>query len=336
MNLRRRVDWPLILDVDQPPPEILAPPPAVDPLLSAFDELAAIEDGERLLKRAVELALERVGLVRVGLFLLDETGTAMLGTWGTDLERRLVDEHHVMYSLGDYDREVFRRADEEGIPFTVIDNSPLVVQLESETRVVGRGWLACTPIRSVRGTLGMMFNDPGATGTPLDDARQARASLLCSLLATVLDLRRGPLARPVGELAAPGNPMVVGTVRRLAKEPSLSGKELAAELGITLSRLARVFKREMGMSLVEYRNRLRLERFQTLLDAGGDNLHAAAEGAGFGSYAQFHRVFRALRGGSPSEALRARGSRSKLHVHPQDRHWRDAEVNALSTHVQRR
>jgi transcriptional regulator GlxA family with amidase domain len=154
----------------------------------------------------------------------------------------------------------------------------------------------------------MMFNDAGTSGEPFDDARQARAALLCSLVATVLDLRRGPSARPVGELASPGNAMIVETVSRLAREPSLSGKQIATELDISLSRLARVFKREMGMSLVEYRNRLRLERFQTMLDAGGENLHDAAFRAGFGSYAQFHRVFRALRGGTPREALRTRGS----------------------------
>ena len=185
---------------------------------------------------------------------------------------------------------------------------------------------------------------------PVDDAKQARAALLCSLVGTVLDLRRGSAdasARPVGELAAPGKPMIVETVRRLAKEPHLSGRQLAVELDISLSRLARVFKREMGMSLVEYRNRLRLERFQTLLDAGGENLHDAARRAGFGSYAQFHRVFRALRGGTPREALRTRGSapqarvtsrarRSHLHVHPQNRHRRDADVDALAAHVERR
>ena len=109
MTPRRRVDWPLILGADEPVPEILDPPSTVDPLLSAFDELIALEDGEALLKRAVELARERVGLVRAGLFLLDPDGNTMLGTWGTDLEGRLVDERHVMYLLGDYDREVFRR-----------------------------------------------------------------------------------------------------------------------------------------------------------------------------------------------------------------------------------
>jgi AraC-like DNA-binding protein len=296
----------LILGADEPLPEIVDPPMAVDPLLSAFDELIAIEEGEKLLKRAVELARERVGLVRVGLFLLDSDGNTMLGTWGTDLDGRLVDERHVMYLLGDYDREVFRRAADEGIPFTVIENSPIVVQLEAVTRVAGRGWLACTPVRSARGNLGMMFNDAGTTSVPVDEGKQARAALLCSLVGTVLDLRRGPFTRPLGKLVSPGNPLIVETVRRLAKEPSLSGRQIASELGLSLSRLARVFKREMGISLVDYRNRLRLERFQTLLDSGGENLHDAARRAGFGSYAQFHRVYRALRGCSPREALRSR------------------------------
>jgi transcriptional regulator GlxA family with amidase domain len=90
----------------------------------------------------------------------------------------------------------------------------------------------------------------------------------------------------------------------LAKDPAMGGKEIAAGLDISLSRLSRVFKAEMGMSLVEYRNRLRLDRFSVLLDRGRTNLLEAALAAGFGSYAQFHRVFRALRHVTPREYLR--------------------------------
>jgi transcriptional regulator GlxA family with amidase domain len=92
----------------------------------------------------------------------------------------------------------------------------------------------------------------------------------------------------------------------LAKDPAMGGKEIAAKLDISLSRLARVFKAEMGMSLVEYRNRLRLERFSVLLDRGRTNLLEAALAAGFGSYAQFHRVFRALRHMTPRDYLHSR------------------------------
>src|SRR4029079_5024394 len=81
--------------------------------------------------------------------------------------------------------------------------------------------------------------------------------------------------------------LVTSTVAMLAKDPAMGGKEIAGKLDISLSRLARVFKGEMGMSLVEYRNRLRLDRFGVLLDKGRTNLLEAALAAGFGSYAQF-------------------------------------------------
>jgi len=65
--------------------------------------------------------------------------------------------------------------------------------------------------------------------------------------------------------------------------------------------LTRSFKRHAGSSIVEYRNELRLARF--LSQATRQGLLEAALGAGFGSYAQFHRVFRARFGKSPRQYL---------------------------------
>jgi AraC-like DNA-binding protein len=59
----------------------------------------------------------------------------------------------------------------------------------------------------------------------------------------------------------------------------------------------------MGVSLVGYRNQLRLERFMKIMDAGRSTMLEAALGAGFGSYAQFHRVFQAQRGVTPRAYL---------------------------------
>jgi AraC-like DNA-binding protein len=78
-------------------------------------------------------------------------------------------------------------------------------------------------------------------------------------------------------------------------------------LNISLSRLARVFKTLKGTSLVEYRNGLRLERFVAMMDRGCTNLLEAAMDSGFGSYAQFHRVFRARLHTTPREYLRPAG-----------------------------
>ena len=299
----------MILGPDAPKPAVVPSPVQEDlgALLAACDELFALDDVDQILRRTVELARERIGLSRVGLFLLDEPRKLMLGTFGTDLEGRTVDEHHVMYEIGKTDRYVFHRAASEGAPFTVLENCPIVAHVENDTRVVGRGSVVCTPIRSARADIGMLFNDEGLTGAPVDQAKQARVAILCAALGTLLELTHGKPGKPAsGAISRAGHPLVVGTLRLLAKDPALAGRELASKLDISVSRLARVFKQEMGMSLVDYRNRLRLERFQTLVDAGGENLLDAALAAGFGSYAQFHRVFRAARGATPREYLRTR------------------------------
>jgi AraC-like DNA-binding protein len=325
------VDWQIILGSDPPAPAVVDAREQGDlaSLLSAFDELVEIEDKDKIVRRALELALQRIGLRRAGVFLFDEPRNLMLGTWGTDLAGTIVDEHHVMYEMGDSDREVFRRA-EEGALFTVFDNCPIVDQRQAETVILGRGWVASTPIRTARSRIGMFFNDAGLTGAKVDDEKQARTAILCSLVAILLDVGRPRLGdegahghdeglrtaspsashlpgpRAAGSRPPAAHPMVDRAVRMLAQDPSLGGKELAGRLDISVSRLARVFKEDMGMSLVEYRNQLRLDRFAVLVDGGGDNLLAAALAAGFGSYAQFHRVFRALRGTTPREYLRRR------------------------------
>jgi methylphosphotriester-DNA--protein-cysteine methyltransferase len=133
------------------------------------------------------------------------------------------------------------------------------------------------------------------------------------MLGSMLDPVRGLLGRravPTGE--SPSQALVTATVEMLDRDPRMGGKEIAAALNISLSRLARVFKTIKGMSLVEYRNGLRLERFVALLDGGCTNLLEAALDSGFGSYAQFHRVFRARLQATPREYLRPAGSERRL------------------------
>ena len=307
--MRRRFDWVFAASDRLGPALLKSPvPDELASLVTSFDELMALNDVDAMLKRATEIALERIGLERVGIYLLDAPRNLMLGTWGTDLTGNVVDEHHVMYQPGEADREVFRRAATLGIPFTIVENWPIMVQLPTETKVVGRGWVAFTPIRTGRSHLGMMFNDRGLSGEPPDEAKQARAAILCSLLGMLLELAHGKARGAESVRPAARHPLVRRAARLLEEDPSLGGKWLAAKLEISLSWLARVFKAQMGMSLVEFRNRLRLERFQSLLDAGGDNIVRAALDAGFGSYSQFHRVFRALNGSTPGAYLRERGA----------------------------
>ena len=154
----------------------------------------------------------------------------------------------------------------------------------------------------------MLFNDAGLTGALVDEAKQAHAAILCSMLGSMLDPVRGLLGRRTGSAGeSPSQSLVAATVEMLNRDPRMGGKEIAAVLNISLSRLARVFKTLKGTSLVEYRNGLRLERFVALMDQGCTNLLEAALDSGFGSYAQFHRVFRARLQATPREYLRPAG-----------------------------
>ena len=256
---------------------------------------------------AVEVACEKIGLVRSAIFLLDGSRQMMLGTWGTDLQGAIVDEHRIMFSLGATDREAFRRAREEGAHFTVFDDCPIMEHRGAESRVAGRGWTAWTPIMSIHAPIGMLFNDAGVSGAPVDEVKQAHAAILCSLLGTILDPIRGVPGAGGGDVGeTKGRRLATAAAALLGEDPTLEASEIARRLQVSVGWFARVFKAEMGLSLVEYRNRLRLDRVDAMIGKGGTTLLQAALASGFGSYAQFHRVFRGVRRMTPREFLRRR------------------------------
>jgi AraC-like DNA-binding protein len=305
---RRRVDWSLILRAGEPLPSIHAERrrPDVAGLASAFQGLSSCIETDELLRRAVELARDSIGVQRAAIFLIDPEACLMRGTWGTDLERRTVDEHHVMCDWSEDARAVVRRATENGSAWAVLDNCPIVEQLEHETRVLRRSWVGCTPIFSGRRAIGIMFNDTGKDSAPVDSVRQGLLAILCAFVGVLL---APPSA--ANELPAPfkrTSRLVAAVVKALAQSPSLSAATLARDHGVSVSRLARAFKAEMGMSIVQHRNALRLRRFFQLAEEGADLLSAALA-AGFGSYAQFHRVFRAEHAMSPGVYLGLRSAK---------------------------
>jgi len=108
--------------------------------------------------------------------------------------------------------------------------------------------------------------------------------------------------------------MHVLTRRALAavsESPRIGLTPLARQLRADPSEVSRYFHRDVGIKLVQYRARLRLLKFITLVDQGRDNLLAAAEAAGFGSYSQCHRTFQSELGYAPREFL-ASGQRQRM------------------------
>ncbi|HEX6271884.1 MAG TPA: helix-turn-helix transcriptional regulator [Polyangiaceae bacterium] len=95
----------------------------------------------------------------------------------------------------------------------------------------------------------------------------------------------------------------------LRVERDVSEATLARRLGVDPSELSRRFRADLGVTLVEYRARLRLMRFVELVDRGISMTRAALD-ADFGSYAQCHRVFRRVFGCAPTDYFQ--GARHEL------------------------
>jgi len=111
------------------------------------------------------------------------------------------------------------------------------------------------------------------------------------------------------ERAAAFHPAVVAALSALrGGSPPPSLPELAALTRTSEAHLSKLFSAQVGVSVTEFRNRLRLQRFFELHGDGKDKtLLAAALDAGFGSYPQFHRVFKAHMGYAPGRTPRPRG-----------------------------
>ena len=107
--------------------------------------------------------------------------------------------------------------------------------------------------------------------------------------------------------AAVFHPAVVralAALRGALPPPSLP--ELASLTHTSEAHLSKLFSAQVGVSVTEFRNRLRLQRFFEIYGDGRDKtLLAAALDAGFGSYPQFHRVFKEHMGHAPGRTPRA-------------------------------
>jgi AraC-like DNA-binding protein len=148
--------------------------------------------------------------------------------------------------------------------------------------------------------LGALFGDLREAGTVDDTLFNAGLSyLLAFAWRAFLDSSDAVGDREV-------HPAVDTVARLLQADPGAGDlTDLARIAGLSPSHLSRLFTIQMGLSISRFRNQQRLDRFMRLYRHGrGTTALAAAHEAGFGSYAQFHRVFRQETGRNPS-ALRS-------------------------------
>jgi AraC-like DNA-binding protein len=107
--------------------------------------------------------------------------------------------------------------------------------------------------------------------------------------------------RSVGGSNATMHVLTRRTLRTLHERPDISLELVARKLQAAPSEVSRYFHRDVGMTPVRYRTRLRLLRFIRLIDDGAHNLMTSASEAGFGSYSQCHRIFQSELGCAPRQ-----------------------------------
>lgn len=115
--------------------------------------------------------------------------------------------------------------------------------------------------------------------------------------------------RTLAERFQPPHALCRKTLESLRQDMAQSEEVVADRFNVHPSEVSRVVGRELGLSLVTYRGRMRLIDFIRRIDHG-QTMTSAALQAGFGSYSQCHRVFRSTLGCSPREYFK--GQRKRL------------------------
>ncbi len=95
---------------------------------------------------------------------------------------------------------------------------------------------------------------------------------------------------------------VSGYVESHLYEP-LSPTAAAASLGYTVSYLCAAFRRQTGMTVAEYINRMKIEEAKRLLDMRSDSIGNISSRLGYSSQSYFCTVFRQVTGMTPGQYL---------------------------------
>ncbi|WP_067034088.1 AraC family transcriptional regulator [Allomuricauda sp. CP2A] len=98
------------------------------------------------------------------------------------------------------------------------------------------------------------------------------------------------------------NPSIEKALNLLQRFPEkdFGLSELSYECGVSVSRLSRLFNEQIGCSLVDYKNKLKMEKFVDCMSKNPSySISEACYQVGFGSYSQFYKIFKQNFGISP-------------------------------------
>ncbi len=153
--------------------------------LDAARELIRCDGIDNLFYQAVELARERLGVERCGIFL--ERGGEAWGTYGTDMRGATSDEHNNVITRKT-DRFSLQPTDPH---WQLIEDHEHSEWDGTRMQVRGEGWVVRTPILSSDDTiLGMISNDAAISRAPLDPVLQQVLTVYASILGAIYESKK--------------------------------------------------------------------------------------------------------------------------------------------------
>ncbi len=156
-------------------------------VLAVTDELISCPDIDTLHRRAVELAREKLGLERCGIFMRE--GQLMRGTFGTDMKGRTTDEHGHSFQISKDWLERFQSLRPQDSRMIIVEQ-PYVEFVDGVHIEHEKGWIAVTPLLTTTEFIGVLCNDTAMSRRPINDAQQEVVSVFCSLLGVILERKR--------------------------------------------------------------------------------------------------------------------------------------------------
>ena len=205
-----------------------------------------------MLRMAVELARESLGLERVAFYLRDPDlrepraeRVVLRGTWGTGARGETTDERHLSHELSVSDGAALQKLRATGSCSLYRPRARWYAADPEGAVLLGEGWVMVTPLVHEGDLVGVMYNDAALTGSPLNPSQQAAAALLATFVTIEYGARVGPVRwQPLRSMEAPS--AFVRKIREAVdRDLSIRGNELAQAFGVSAGYLARAFKREM-------------------------------------------------------------------------------------------
>ena len=111
-----------------------------------------------MLRLAIELARDRLGLERVGLYMRDRgvDRIIMRGTWGTGCRGETTDERALFHECAPSDYEALLGARLGGGLGMYHPHAPLFANDTGRPMVIGEGWMMATPLVAAGEVVGII------------------------------------------------------------------------------------------------------------------------------------------------------------------------------------